>query len=847
MGAIGKVQPSEIVAEMQKSYMDYAMSVIVARALPDVRDGLKPVHRRILFAMHQIGLHHSAKYRKSALVVGEVLGKYHPHGDAPVYEAMVRLAQEFSMRYPLIDGQGNFGSIDGDPPAAMRYTEARLAAIADEMLLDIEKETVSFTPNFDGTISEPDALPAKLPNLLLMGSEGIAVGMATKIPPHNLTEIIDAITFMIGTAKIVKKPVSAEKKILAKGEFAANPEAPTITFDAALEDLMQYVTGPDFPTAGAIYDINEIKNAYATGRGKIIIRGKAEIEEIPNGKSAISITELPYQVNKANLVARIADLVKEKKLEGISDLRDESDRRGIRVYVELKRDAQPNKVLNNLYKFTELQTSFPVNMVALVDGTPRTLTLREILEEYIKHRHSVIRKRSEFELKEARAREHILEGLKIAVDHIDEVISIIKKSKDVEEARRKLIQRFGLSDIQTTAILDMQLRKLAALERQKIEDELAMIRETIAYLLDLLEHPEKILKVVKEELAKLKEKYGDARRTKVYKSKVGELSDEQLIANEETIITMTETGYIKRVPRSTFKLQERGGKGVIGMTTKEEDAIDRLVSAQTHDNMLFFTDKGKVYQVRVWDIPEASRQSKGQAVVNLINIESTEKVTSMLSYSLKRNEQKEKGIAYIFMATKKGVTKKTKLSEFENIRRNGLVSIKLEAKDELIWAKLTSGEDDILLVSHEGKSIRFNEKEVRHTGRDTMGVRGIMLKSEDVVVSMDVIDNEAKKGEFLTVMAKGIGKKTEVSGFPKQRRGGQGVKVAEIKDKTGKVVVSQLIPPNCEEVILTSHKGQVVKLPMKSVPCLSRATSGVILMRFADKADTIAAATCLTK
>lgn len=847
MAAIGKVQPSEIVAEMQKSYMDYAMSVIVARALPDVRDGLKPVHRRILFAMHQVGLHHSAKYRKSATVVGEVLGKYHPHGDSSVYDAMVRLAQEFSMRYPLVDGQGNFGSIDGDPPAAMRYTEAKLAAIADEMLLDIEKETVSFSPNFDGSIDEPDVLPAKLPNLLLAGSEGIAVGMATKIPPHNLTELIDAINFMIGKVKIEKKPVVKEEKKLAKGEYAPNPEAPIMTFDASLEELMEFVTGPDFPTAGAIYDINEIRNAYATGRGKIIIRGKAEIEEIPNGKSAISITELPYQVNKANLVARIADLVKEKKLEGISDLRDESDRRGIRVYVELKRDAQPNKVLNNLYKFTELQTSFPVNMVALVDGTPKTLTLREILEEYIKHRHSVIRKRSEFELREARAREHILEGLKIAVDHIDEVISIIKKSKDADEAKKKLMSRFGLSEIQTTAILDMQLRKLAALERQKIEDELAMIRETIAYLLDLLEHPEKILKVVKDELAKLKEKYGDARRTKVYKSKVGELSDEQLIANEETIITMTETGYIKRVPRSTFKLQERGGKGVIGMTTKEEDAIDKLISAQTHDNMLFFTDKGKVYQVRVWDIPEASRQSKGQAVVNLINIESSEKVTSMLSYSLKRNEQKEKGIAYIFMATKRGVVKKTKLSEFENIRRNGLVSIKLESGDQLIWAKLTSGEDDILLVSHDGKSIRFAEGEVRHTGRDTMGVRGVMLKPDDAVVSMDVIDSLAKKGEFLTVMEKGIGKKTEVSGFPKQRRGGQGVKVAEIKPKTGKVVVSQLVPPDCEEVILTSNKGQVVKLPIKSVPKLSRATSGVILMRFTDKNDTIAAATCLTK
>jgi len=840
MADIGKIQQSEIVTEMQKSYMDYAMSVIVARALPDVRDGLKPVHRRILFAMHQTGLHHSSKYKKSASVVGEVLGKYHPHGDAPVYEALVRLAQDFSMRYTLVDGQGNFGSIDGDPPAAMRYTECRLDAIADEMLLDIEKETVNYVPNFDGSIMEPVYLPAKLPNLLLMGSEGIAVGMATKIPPHNLSELVDAIVFMISKATVDKTGHKSTNDVGESKRFA-------MTFDVTLEDLMQFVQGPDFPTAGAIYDINEIRSAYATGRGKIIMRGKAEIEEMGNGRSMIGISELPYQVNKANLVSKIADLVKDKKLDGISDLRDESDRRGIRVVVELKRDAQPNKVLNNLFKHTELQTSFPVNVVALVDGTPRTLTLREILEEYLKHRHDVIYRRSEFELKEAKAREHILEGLKIAVDHIDEVISIIKKAKDAEDAKIKLMARFKLSDLQATAILDMQLRKLAALERQKIEDELAMIRETIAYLEDLLAHPEKILKVIKEELIKLKEKYGDSRKTRVYKSRVGEFSDEQLIPNEETIITMTETGYIKRVPRSTFKLQERGGKGVIGMTTKEEDAIDKLVAAETHDNLLFFTEKGKVYQVRVWDIPEASRQSKGQAVVNLINIESAEKATSMLTYSLKRAEQKEKGIEYILMATKKGVVKKTKLSQFENIRRNGLVSIKLESGDELTWAKLTSGNDDVLLVTHEGKSIRFSESEVRHTGRDTMGVRGISLKPGDYVVAMEVINSENKKADFLTLMEKGVGKKTNITGFPKQKRGGQGVKVAEIKPRTGKVVLSQMVPAESEEVILTSTKGQVVKLPLKSIPQLSRATSGVILMRFADKNDTIAAATCLTK
>lgn len=845
MADIGKIQPTEIVTEMQKSYMDYAMSVIVARALPDVRDGMKPVHRRILYAMHQAGLHHTSKYKKSATVVGDVLGKYHPHGDIAVYEALVRLAQDFSMRYTLVDGQGNFGSIDGDPPAAMRYTECRLDAISAEMLQDIEKETVDFVPNFDGAINEPVYLPAKLPNLLLMGSEGIAVGMATKIPPHNLSEVIDAITLLISKTKIKRIDVAKSKN--KDGEDVAAHTKPMFEFEATLEDLMTCIQGPDFPTAGAIYDISEIQSAYSTGRGKIVMRGKAEIEEMGNGKSMIAITELPYQVNKANLVAKIADLVKDKKLDGISDLRDESDRRGIRVVVELKRDAQPNKVLNNLYKFTELQTTFPVNVVALVDGTPRTLTLREILEEYLKHRHDVIYRRSEYELREARAREHILEGLKIAVDHIDEVIAIIKKSKDADDARGKLMARFGLSEIQATAILDMQLRRLAALERQKIEDELAMIRETIAYLEDLLAHPDKVLTVVREELAKLKEKFGDARKTRVYKSKVGELSDEQLIPNEETIITMTETGYIKRVPRGTFKLQERGGKGVIGMSTKDEDAIDKLVSAQTHDNTLFFTEKGKVYQVRVWDIPEGSRQSKGQAVVNLINIESAEKVTSLLTYSLKRDEQKEQGIRYILMATKKGVVKKTKLSEYENIRRNGLLSIKLDVGDELIWAKLTSGNDDVLLVTHEGKSIRFSETEVRSTGRDTMGVRGILIKPGDYVVAMEVINEETKKADFLTIMEKGVGKKTAVAGFPKQKRGGQGVKVAEIKDKTGKIASSQLVPANCDEVILTSTKGQVVKLPLVSIPQLSRATSGVILMRFNDKNDTIAAATCLTK
>lgn len=844
---IGKIIQSDVIDEMQKSYLDYAMSVIVARALPDVRDGLKPVHRRILFAMQTLGLYHSAKYTKSAKVVGEVLGKLHPHGDSPVYEAMVRLAQDFSMRYPLIDGQGNYGSIDGDPPAAMRYTECRLSAIAGEMLTDIDKETVLFSPNFDNTLDEPDFLPAKLPNLLLMGSEGIAVGMATKIPPHNLTEVIDAVSFMITKAKFVKETEEEKEAHKQVGEENKNTGQHPLSFDVTVDDLMQYIQGPDFPTAGQIYDVSEIKAAYSTGKGRIVMRGKAEIEEISGGKSAIIITELPYQVNKALLVTKIADLVKDKKVEGISDLRDESDRHGIRVYVELKRDSKPKQVLNNLYKFTQLQTVFPVNIVALVDNTPQTLSLITILEQYIKHRMDVVRRRSEYELKEARAREHILEGLKIAVDHIDEVIKIIRGSENAEAARIRLMEKFKLSEIQATAILDMQLRKLAALERQKIEDELAMIRETIAYLLDLLANPDKMLKVIKEELDKIKEKYGDARRTKVFKGKLGEFTDEQLIPNEDVIITMSESGYIKRMPRGTFKVQERGGKGVVGMTTKDEDGIERIISAQTHDNMLIFTDKGKVYQVRVWDIQESSRQAKGQAVINLVNIESGERVTSILTYSLNKAEQKAEGTQFILMATKKGTVKKTKLTEYENIRRSGLLAIKLESGDELSWVKVTSGSHDVLLVTHDGKSIRFAETEVRHTGRDTMGVRGIMMAKDDYIVCMEVIGANNKELALLTIMEKGIGKKTPIRDFPKQKRSGQGVKVAEVKEKTGKIAVSQMVDLLCESVIITSSKGQVVKLPITSIPTLGRATSGVILMRFtASKDDSVASATCLS-
>ena len=823
MADIGKLEHIEITKEVKKAYLDYAMSVIVSRALPDVRDGLKPVHRRILFAMHEMNLTHTAKYSKSATVVGEVMGKYHPHGDVAIYDSMVRLAQDFSIRYPLIDGQGNFGSMDGDPAAAMRYTEARMAAITSEMLLDIEKETVDFMPNFDARIQEPVFLPSLLPNLLLMGAEGIAVGMATKIPPHNLTEVVNAVIYMIDKVKFAEK---------------TGTDAPQMLTDITIDELLEFIKGPDFPTAGSIYDITEIKNVYTTGRGRILIRGKADIEDIGQGKSAIIITELPYQVNKSLLVARIAELAKDKKIEGISDLRDESDRHGVRVVIELKRDSSPKKILNNLYKFTNLQTVFSVNTVALVDGTPQTLNLKTILEEYLKHRYLVVKRRSEFELRQAKARLHILEGLKIAVENLDAVIKTIRESKDQETAKTNLMTRFKLSDIQATAILDLQLRRLAALERQKIEDEYAMVKETIDYLEDLLAHPVKILAVVKAELVRLKEKYGDERRTKVYKSKVGEFSEEDLIQNEPTVITLTNTGYIKRQSLLSFKTQQRGGKGIKGMTTKEEDSIFHIQYAQTHDNLLFFTNKGKAYQLRAYEISESSRTSKGSAVVNLLNIESGEKVESFVNY------RKDEKSGYVFLTTRKGTVKKSKLSEFDNIRRSGILAIKLEKGDELVWSKLTHGENDVLLVTKGGKAIRFSEKSVRPMGRNTMGVRGIKTMSDDVVIGMDVLDNKIE-AFLLTIMQNGLGKKTSAKLFRGQQRGGQGVKVAKVTTKTGHVVFAQVIPQGGKEVIITSKKGQIVKLEIDSIPKLSRDTQGVILMRFSDTNDHVATATCI--
>jgi len=809
-GSIGKIEPIEITEEMQRSYLDYAMSVIVQRALPDVKDGLKPVHRRILYAMHELGLTYEAKFRKSATVVGEVLGKYHPHGDSPVYDALVRLAQNFAMRIPLVAGQGNFGSVDGDPPAAMRYTECKMAKISAEMLSDIERRTVAFTDNFDATRKEPTVLPAKIPNLLVNGSAGIAVGMATNIPTHNLNEVCDAIICLIN-----------------------NPEA-------AVEDLMKYIKGPDFPTGGAIFDISEIRSAYTSGKGRIVMRAKAEIEEEKGGKFVIIVSEIPYQVNKSLLIARIASLVKEKKLEGISDLRDESDRRGMRIVIELKRDARPQSILNNLYKHTAMQLAFNVNMVALVDGVPLTLTLKQILTEYIRHRQKVITKRTQFDLEAAKNRAHILEGLKIALDNLDAVIETIKKSKDADTAKTNLIKKFKLTDIQATAILDMQLRRLAALERQKIEEEYKHVIEMIAYLEDLLASPKKILGVIEKELNQLKEKYGDERRTRVYSTPIGDFSEEDLIPSEQVIVTITKGGYVKRNPIGTFRSQARGGKGVAGVAMKEEDTVADIFSANTHDSLMFFTNNGRVFQIKVYELPEGSRYSKGAAIVNIINLEQTEKVTSILSVPKKDKRSSE----YLFMATNKGIVKKTATSEFEHIRKSGMIAIKLNSGDQLSWVKLTNGNDQIVMATKNGMSIKFPEKNVRSMGRPTAGVLGIRLKKDDHVITMDkVIPN----GELFIITEHGFGKKSKIQDWPLQSRAGLGVKTAEVTTKNGVVVDAKVLGKEDKHIIITSKNGQVIKLPVKDIPVLTRQTQGVILIRFSDESDVVAAASSIKK
>ncbi len=820
------IQNTEITSEMKRAYLDYAMSVIVSRALPDVKDGLKPVHRRILYAMYKVGLFSTARFSKSAKVVGEVLGKYHPHGDAPVYESLVRMAQDFSMRYPLIRGQGNFGSVDGDPPAAMRYTEVKLTKIAEEMLFDIDKVTVPFTDNFDGTLKEPLYLPAKLPNLLLMGAEGIAVGMATKIPPHNLTEIVDALCLIIDKTKSNK---------------SNETNWTNLNFDVTLDELVQFIKGPDFPTAGIIYGFNDIKQAYTTGRGSIVIRAKVEDEDTHQGRKAIVVRELPYQVNKASLVEKIAKLVNDKKILGISDLRDESDREGIRVVIELKRDASYKKVLNNLFKFTELQTSFPVNMVTLVDGVPQTLSIKSILEYYIKHRVEIVTKRSEYELNQAKARAHILEGYLIALDHIDAVIETIKKSKDESEAKKSLVKKFALSEIQAQAILDMQLKRLTGLEREKIEDELSLLKETIEYLESLLKDIFKILKVIKEELLYLKKKYGDERRTQIIKSKPGEITDEQLFENKEVIIVLTKEGYIKQVPRETFRVQNRGGKGVSGMETKESDNVYHITTAMTHDFILYFTDQGRIFQTRIWDIPQGSRISKGKAIVNLLTLRPNEKVTSILAYDQKTLENAEK--LFVLMSTKLGTVKKTVFADFANIRSNGIIAIKLEPQDNLLWVNLTDGKANVILTSKNGKAIVFKESEIRPTGRSSIGVKGMQLEKTDYVTAADVFANEEFKKNILVLGEKGVGKKTKLAFFKGQHRGGKGVKIASVDQKIGQICFVQIINPEKTTAIITSSKGQVVKIPLQSIPSRSRTAKGVILMRFSQKDDKVVSAT----
>ncbi len=809
---IGQIEPRPLVTEMQESYLDYAMSVIVQRALPDVRDGLKPVHRRILYAMWDIGNRPGTKYRKSATVVGEVIGKYHPHGDVAIYDSMVRLAQDFAMRYTLVDGQGNFGSVDGDAPAAMRYTEARMDKIAAEMLLDIDKNTVDFVPNYDGSHKEPKVLPAKLPNLLLNGTVGIAVGMATSIPPHNVTEVIDA------TSHLIENP------------------------SADVDDLMQFVKGPDFPTGGIIYSHADIKAAYATGKGAIVMRAKADIVEGKGNAFNIIVTEIPYQVNKATLLERIAELVHEKKLDGIRDLRDESNKEGIRIVIELKKDAYPKKVLNRLYTLTQLQETFHVNMLALVDGIqPRVLTLKMVLEEYLKHRQVVVRRRAEYELQGAKDRDHILKGLLIALANIQDVIRTIQKSKDKDEAKSNLMTKFKLTEKQAQAILEMRLQQLANLERLKIEQEhkekLALIKELEA----LLASPKKILGVVKEELAELKKQFGDERKTEVVKGAVGTFTQEDLIPNESTVVVLTNDGYIKRLSPENFKTQSRGGKGVIGLTTKEEDQVSNFFSTTTHADILFFTTTGRLFELKAYDVPAASRTAKGQAIVNFLQLTGEEKIANVLSM------EDLSPFKYLVMVTKNGVIKKVSLDQFQNIRRSGLIAIKLKSGDRLRWVKPATGKDHVMLVSANGQSIRFKENDVRPMGRSAAGVRGMRLKGTDEVVGMDVMDEgkEGKTEQLLTIMANGFGKRTAINAYKVQGRAGSGIKTAKITDKTGKISAAMIVDAKAEsqDLIVISAKGQVIRLPLKSISTLGRDTQGVRVMKFNDAKDRVASVT----
>lgn len=782
--------------EMKSSYIDYAMSVIVGRALPDVRDGLKPVHRRILYAMDDLGLARSKPHKKSARVVGEVLGKYHPHGDSSVYEAMVRMAQDFSLRYMLIDGQGNYGSIDGDSAAAMRYTETRLSAMAEEMLCDIEKETVDFRPNFDETLKEPSVLPSKFPNLLVNGSSGIAVGMATNIPPHNLTEVVK------GAIELIENP------------------------EASIAQLMKHIKGPDFPTGGIICGVSGIKDAYETGRGSITIRSKVNFEELKGGKEAIIVNEVPYQTNKANLVEQIAFLVKEKKLVGISDLRDESDRTGIRIYIELKRDANKEIVLNQLFKHTNMQSSFGINTVALVDGEPRTLNLKDLLSEYLKHREEVVTRRAKFELKKAEAEAHILEGLIICLDNLDKVIKLIRSSKNVEEAREGLIKNFALTPIQAQAILDMRLQKLTQLERTKIQEEYKNLLKLIAELKAILSSRKRIMGIIKQELEEMSEKYGDERRTTIGGA-AEDINVEDLIADTDVAILITKDGFIKRMPISNFRSQNRGGRGVSGMGTREEDKIEMLMTGTSKSYILFFTNKGKVYRIKAYEIPEASRVGKGQSIVNFLQLEEKESVTA--SINIKDFECK----TFLTMATRQGIIKKTELADFANIRRTGIIAIGLDGGDELGWVRETSGNDDIILATMLGKAIRFKEKDVRSMGRSAGGVKGLTLAKGDQIVSMEVVQKESN---ILAITEDGYGKRCIEKNFRVQHRGGKGIKLMNLR-KGDKVSRLLIVFPE-DEILITAKSGTISRQKTDAISCQGRQAKGVIIQRL-DEGDKI--------
>jgi len=797
-----EVERSTIEDVMEDSYLRYSMSVIVSRALPDVRDGLKPVHRRILYSMEKNGWRAGSKFVKSARITGDVMGKYHPHGDSAIYDSMVRMAQDWSMRYVLVDGQGNFGSMDGDPPAAQRYTEARMARTGGELLTDLDKDTVDFRENYDGSEVEPAVLPAKLPNLLLNGQIGIAVGMATSIPPHNLTEIANAIIVLID------KP------------------------EATLDELLVHVKGPDFPTGGIIFGQDSLRNAYATGRGGIVVRGVANIEEREKkGSHRIIISEVPYGLNKASLLEKIAELVKDKKIVGISDLRDESARGAVKVVVDLKKDAYPKKVLNQLYKMTPLQSSFHYNMLALIDGIqPRILGLSDILHEYIKHRQVVVRRRTEYDLKKAEARAHVLEGLSIALYHIDEVIKVIRSSDTTEEAQNNLIAKFKLSEIQAKAILAMQLRQLAGLERKKIEDELAELRKLIAELTAILGDEKRILSIIKEELIELRDKYGDERRTKVIPQELGKFSDEELIPDEQIVVTLTSANYIKRSPEAEYKKQGRGGKGRRGMATREEDIIEHVVMASTHDYLLFFTNKGRVFRLKAYEVPTTGLSAKGIAIVNLLQLQPEEKVSSVIRVS--RSEEN----GFLLMCTIRGVVKKTAYEQYTKVRGSGLIAINLDAGDELKWIRFSNGDNEVVISTSMGQAIRFHEKDVRPMGRVSRGVRGIRLRPGDNVIGMDLVENNSS---IFVISELGYGKRTKVSQFTAHARGGVGIRSAVVNNKTGKLIGVATLTEEANEVIIISNLGQTIRLGLKDIPELGRATQGVRIMRLNEK-DSVA-------